>query len=51
MNTGKVAGGAIMLILAIWVFMAMSDFTARFVGGSIIGILALVLLIEGFKEK
>ncbi|MFY1110991.1 MAG: hypothetical protein AB3K77_04820 [Methanosarcinaceae archaeon] len=51
MDTGKVIVGAILLIIAIWVFLTMSDFTARFVGGGVLGILGLVLLIQGSKKQ
>jgi len=51
MDTGKVVTGAILLLIAIWIFLAMSDFTARFVGGGILGILGLGLLIQRLKSS
>lgn len=51
MENGKVVGGAILLLIAIWVFMTMPDYTARFVGGGILGIFGLVLLIQGLQKR
>jgi len=51
MNTGKVVIGAILLVVAIWVFIAMPDPTARYLGGAILGILGLAALVTGVKEK
>jgi len=51
MDTGKIVGGAIVLIIAIWVFLTMTDVTAKYLGGAILAILALALLISGFKKK
>ncbi|KAF5418953.1 MAG: hypothetical protein C5S44_12135 [Candidatus Methanocomedens sp.] len=51
MDTGRVVGGAILLVVAIWIFMTMSDPTAKYLGGVILGILGLALLITGSKEK
>jgi len=51
MNTGKVVIGAILLVIAIWVFITLSDPTARYLGGAILGILGLASLVTGVKEK
>lgn len=52
MDTGEVIGGAALLAVAIWVFTIMpaQDLTAKYLGGAILGILALALLIDGFKK-
>lgn len=50
MDTGKVVGGAILVVIAIWVFMTMTDPTAKYVGGAILGILGLAALITGYKK-
>jgi|LGVC01.1.fsa_nt_gb hypothetical protein len=51
MNNGKIVIGAILLVITIWVFITMSDTTARYLGGAILGILGLASLITGLKEK
>jgi hypothetical protein len=51
MNTGKVVGGSVLIFTAIWVFMMLPDFTARFLGAAILGILGLYLLIAGMNEE
>jgi len=51
MKIGKIVGGAVLLVVAVWVFIAMADPTARYVGGAILTILALALLIAGFRKK
>lgn len=50
MNSGRVAAGAILLMVAIWVFVTMTDITARYLGGAILAILGLALLIKGSKS-
>lgn len=51
MNVGAVVGGAVLILIAAWVFMTMSDPTAKFVGGGILGIVGLVVLATGFRKK
>ena len=51
MDTGRIVGGAIELIVAIWVFLTMTDVTTKYVGGAILAVLALALLITGAKKK
>jgi len=51
MNNEKVVGGAVLLVIAIYVFITISDFTTRFVGGAVIGIVGLVTLLSGLKKK
>ena len=51
MNTVKVVVGAILLIAAVYVFMAMTDFTVQYVGGGILAVIGLVLLILGLRSK
>lgn len=52
MDTGKILFGAILLIISIWLFIAMTDFNARFLGGSIVGVIALATILTGiFKKK
>lgn len=50
MNIGKIVIGAILLLVAIYVFIAMTSVAARFVGGGILAILGLVLVITGLKK-
>lgn len=51
MVNGKVVGGAILVVIAVWVFMVMPDYTARVVGGAILGILGIALLVSGLKRE
>lgn len=51
MDTGKVVGGALLLIVAVWVFLTMTDVTAKYLGGAILGIVGLALLYTGLKEE
>lgn len=52
MKTGKVVGGAILIVVAIWVFTIMptQDLT-KYLGGAILGVLGLALLITGLKSE
>lgn len=51
LDIGKIVGGAVLLVIAIWVFMTMGDPTAKYLGGAILGILGLALLITGLMKK
>jgi hypothetical protein len=51
MDIGRIVGGAVVLVIAIWTFMTMTDVTAKYAGGAILAIIALALLITGFKKK
>ncbi|WP_255335024.1 hypothetical protein [Methanosarcina sp. KYL-1] len=51
MVNGKVVGGAILVVIAVWVYMIIPDYTAKFVGGAILGILGIALLISGLKRE
>ena len=51
MDTGRVVGGALLAVVAIWLFATQTDFTAKYAGGAILGILALALLYTGTREK
>jgi putative Mn2+ efflux pump MntP len=50
MNIGKMVIGAILLLVGIYVFIAMTSFAARFVGGGILVILGLVFVVTGLKK-
>jgi len=50
-NNGKIVIGAILLVIAIWVFITMSDTTAGYLGGAILDILGLASLITVLKKK
>ena len=51
MNTIKVVVGAILLVAAAYVFIAMTDFTVQYVGGGILAVIGLVLLVMGLRSK
>lgn len=44
MDTGRVAKGALLLVVAIWTLVTLSDPTARYAGGAILGILGAAIL-------
>lgn len=50
MDTGRVVGEAILLVLAIGAFLTLSDPTAKYARRAILGILGVALVI-GIKEK
>jgi putative Mn2+ efflux pump MntP len=51
MNIGKVVLGAIVLAVAVWTFITMTDPTAKYLGGVVLAILGLALLLTGLKEE
>ena len=51
MDTGRVVGGALLLVVALWAFLTLTDPTAKYAGGAILGILGVALLATGIKEK
>ncbi|NIN51554.1 MAG: hypothetical protein GTN80_00055 [Nitrososphaeria archaeon] len=52
MQTGKVVGGVILLVAAIYVFSVMptADPTVRYSGGAGLAVVGLALLITGLKK-
>jgi len=52
MDTGKLFIGAIILLVAIYLFVAQTDFTSRFLGGGIVAVVAIFLfIIPGFQKE
>ena len=50
MNTGKIVAGIMLLVIAMWVFMTISDAAAKYIGGAILGIIGLATLARGIKR-
>jgi putative Mn2+ efflux pump MntP len=53
MNTGKLMVGAIVIAVAVWMMFLMptDSPTAKYLGGTIVAIVGVAMLIEGFKKK
>jgi hypothetical protein len=51
MNTGQIIAGLALLAIAVWIFLTMTDATARYLGSVILGILGIALLAKGIKRK
>lgn len=51
MDLGRVVLGGILAVVAVWAFVTQTDFTAKYAGGAILGILALAVLYSGVREK
>ncbi len=51
MNLGKILVGAIVLIIAVWLFLNVADPAAKYVGGGILALIGLLSLISGLKRK
>jgi len=49
MKAGKVVGGLILVVVAIWAFVTLANPTAKYLSGAILAILGLVLLIAGLS--
>lgn len=50
MVNGKTIAGVILLIVAIWMFVALDNSVTRFIGDGIVAILGIVLLVAGTKK-
>lgn len=51
MNSGKVFLGAVFLLISIYLFLYESSPSTRLIGGGILGILGILSLYAGLKEK
>ncbi|NPE32063.1 hypothetical protein HNV12_29710 [Methanococcoides sp. SA1] len=51
MDSGSVFLGAIFLIVAIYIILFVESPTAKLFGGGVMGVLAILILIKGFKAK
>jgi len=51
MKIGRVIGGLILIAVAIWAFVSLTNPTAKYLGGAILAILGLVLLIPGLGSE
>ena len=49
MNTGKLIGGIILLLVAIYIFMTQTDFNIQYFGAGIVALIGLVILYSGYK--
>jgi hypothetical protein len=47
-NIGKLTGGAILLAVSIWMLVFLEDPMGRYLGGSVVGILALGTIARTF---
>ncbi len=50
-DIGKIVGGVILVIVAVWAFVSLTNATARYVGGAILLIVGLALIIMPFVKK
>lgn len=52
-NMGKVFGGAILLLVAIYIafLMPTTDITTKYFGGGAVGLISIFLLFTGYKGK
>ena len=50
-DIGKIVGGLVLLVVAIWTFVSMTDPTAKYAGGAILAILGLALIITPLLKK
>jgi len=52
MNIGKLFVGAILLLVAIYLFVSQTDFTVKYFGGGMVALLALfVFIMPSFKKQ
>ncbi|KDR93902.1 hypothetical protein SAMN02745945_01099 [Peptoclostridium litorale DSM 5388] len=51
MDSNKLVFGSILLVISVWMFIALDDFNARFIGGSIVGILAIANILQAIMKK
>jgi len=51
MKIGKIVVGLILVALAVWVFVAVENSTAKYLGGIILAIVGLAVLMGGFKKN
>ena len=51
MSTGKIIIGAILIVIAIYLFISIESFAGRFVGGGILAILGLAEIITGIIKN
>lgn len=51
MNSGKVLIGIIVLAVAIWMLLSLTNTTARYLGGAIVAIVGIYLLVTGLKKR
>ena len=50
-DIGKIVAGVILVIVAIWAFISLTDPTAKYVGGAILAILGIALIVTPLLKK
>ena len=50
-NYGTVFLGLLFLLIAAWMFVNLTDTTAKWFGGGVVGLLGLIILIPALKKK
>jgi len=51
MDIGKIVFGAILLLVAVYLFIAMEGLAARLIGGGIVAILGIASIVKAFIEE
>lgn len=51
MGNGRVAGGVLLMAVAIWALITRSNPAVRYLGGAAIGTVGLALMMTGLKKK
>ncbi|PIY95432.1 MAG: hypothetical protein COY66_06880 [Candidatus Kerfeldbacteria bacterium CG_4_10_14_0_8_um_filter_42_10] len=51
MKIGKILVGLILIALAVWIYFAIENSTAKYLGGAVLVIAGLIMLATGFKKE
>ncbi len=50
-DIGKIVGGVILVIVAVWAFVSLANANAKYAGGAILLVVGLALIIMPFVKK